>query len=117
MPRRDLRAYLQDVADACERITAYTAHIPDAQTYAADTKTREAVERCFQIIGEGLVELRDRDPERFASVSHGAAIIRFRNMLVHAYFNLDAATVWDSIQHDVDLLRKEALALLADPGR
>jgi len=65
---------------------------------------RRAAERDFQIIGEGLIHLRDHAPELFSRIPDGAKIIGFRHIFVHQYFDLDQRTVWDTITHDVKSL-------------
>ena len=53
MTRRDLRAYLHDVAEACRMIAAFTAG-KSFDDYTADPMLRSAVERQFEILGEAL---------------------------------------------------------------
>ena len=105
--RRSVAAYLADMIDACEHIIEATSTL-DADAYLQNKTVRRAVERDFQIIGEGLTQLRDREPEIFAIFAEGPIIIGFRNILVHQYFDLDHRTVWDTISNDVLPLLVEA---------
>ena len=57
--RRSIAAYLADMIDACEHIVEATAGL-DADRYLKNKTIRRSVERDFQIIGEGLIQLRDR---------------------------------------------------------
>ena len=112
MPR-SLAAYLKDANDASDEILAMTRGYDEAR-YLGSRTTQLAVERCFQIIGEVLVKLRDRDPERFQRIDNASQIIRFRNLLVHAYFNLDHITVWETITLHLPRFRSQAAEFLAE---
>jgi len=113
--RRSIAAYLADIIDACEHIVEATAGL-DIDTYIADKTIRRSVERDFQIIGEGLIQLRDREPATFARFKDGAMIIGFRHVLVHQYFDLAPRTVWDTISNDVAPLLALTLVVLEDLG-
>ena len=52
MPR-DLRAYLFDIAEACDLVAAFTRDL-SAADYATDPLVRSAVERQLEIVGEAL---------------------------------------------------------------
>jgi len=65
--------------------------------YLVDTKTRAAVERKFEVIGEACARLRDRSPETFQHIPSAQEIIGFRNRLIHGYDQVDDAIVWDVI--------------------
>ncbi len=56
MPSSRPTERLQDIAENCERVLAYTADM-DFAAYAADPKTRDAVERCLQRISEAACKL------------------------------------------------------------
>lgn len=115
--RRSIAAYLADIIDACEHIIEVTAGL-DADIYLENKTIRRSVERDFQIISEGLIQLRDREPESFAQYQDGAMVIGFRHVLVHQYFDLDYRTVWDTISNDVEPLLRTThtiLAAIADP--
>lgn len=113
--RRSIAAYLADIIDACDHILSATESLT-ADDYLANKTIRRAVERDFQIIGEGLIQLRDREPDVYVTIADAPQIIGFRHILVHQYFDLDHRTVWDTIEHDVESLLKLTQQLLADLG-
>ena len=66
--------------------------------YDADSKTKDAVERNFEIIGEAASRL----PDDFKSIDNGIEwrILKdFRNFIIHEYFGIDNLVVWDIIEH------------------
>jgi uncharacterized protein with HEPN domain len=72
------------------------------------------VERQFEIIGEALSNLAKLDKALAARVSDHARIVGFRNLLIHAYAEIDDGLVWDAVVMRLPLLRREAAQLLAD---
>lgn len=113
--RRSIAAYLADIIDACEHILEATADL-DSDRYLEDKTIRRSVERDFQIMGEGLIQLRDREPETLTRFKDGSMIIGFRHILVHQYFDLDHRTVWDTISNDVEPLLLMARTVLDELG-
>ena len=109
--RRDARAYLSDIIDACRAIQAATAGA-DLTGYEDSRIIRSAVEREFIIVGEALSALSRDRPDLFEQVSRARRIVDFRNQLTHAYPTVDNALVWAIIQSDVERLLDECAKLL-----
>lgn len=74
------------------------------EEYTSDKKTRFAVERCFEIIGEAMTRLARVDPVILVSIREHRAIRSFRNILAHAYDQVQDKLVWGIIERDLDQL-------------
>ena len=74
------------------------------ESYCADKKTRFAVERCFEIIGEALIRLSRVAPDKVEAIRGYRDIRSFRNILAHAYDHVEDRIVWGIIQRDLDRL-------------
>jgi uncharacterized protein with HEPN domain len=112
---RDFRLYLDDILEAIERIQEYTQSM-DYSLFAEDRKTQDAVARNLEIIGEAAGKL----PESVKSAAPGTEwrkIIGLRNVLVHEYFGISPAIVWDVICHKLVPLEKVCHVLLAENER
>jgi uncharacterized protein with HEPN domain len=110
--------YLWDVQHSEERILRFTSG-RTVDDYLSDDMLSAAVERQFEIIGEALVCLRRIAPEVAAMVPDVRQIIGFRNVLVHAYGDIDAIEVWGTIHNDLPRLLAAVIDLLRgapDPG-
>jgi uncharacterized protein with HEPN domain len=110
--------YLWDVQHSAERILRFTSG-RTVDDYLSDDMLSAAVERKFEIIGEALVCLRRIAPEVAAIVPDVRQIIGFRNVLVHAYGDIDAIEVWGTVQNDLPRLLTAVVDLLRgapDPG-
>ena len=103
--------YLWDVQRAAERIVPFTAG-RGFDDYVADEMLSAATERQFEIIGEAFVQLRRRAPDVAALIPELPQIIGFRNLLIHAYGDVDARQVWDTIENDLPRLLQIVSELL-----
>lgn len=70
-----------------------------------DPLWRSAVERNFDIIGEALNRMDRADPAAAGRLPERAAIIRFRNGLIHGYDDSEHSRVWKTIGPDVPRLK------------
>jgi uncharacterized protein with HEPN domain len=112
--QREARAYLYDIQQAAALIAEFTAG-RGLDEYLADIMIRSAVERQFEIIGEALSQLSRRDATLATRISEHQRIIGFRNILIHAYAEVDDELVWETVQTKLPVLRREVDGLLAEP--
>lgn len=103
--------WLRDIADACDFIVS-AAGPRTLADYENDRLFRAAMERHLEIVGEALNRVRKSDPESAARIPEFAAIIAFRNVLIHGYDLVDHGRVWQVIRRDVPELRKQVTRLL-----
>jgi uncharacterized protein with HEPN domain len=76
--------YLEDIREAGQTVIQATAGLT-LDDYLRDKVLRLAVERSFEIIGEALRRLDERDHETASKITDFKRIIGFRNILVHGY--------------------------------
>ncbi len=114
MPR-DERAYVSDILESCEAITAAVQGI-NLAAYQATRLVRSSVEREFIIIGEAVAALARVSPATFAAITRARRIVDFRNQLTHEYPTVDDALVWAIIETDVPVLRRECAELMKRSG-
>lgn len=110
MPRRDDRLRVEDMLDAIRWIGAHSAGL-SADEFCRDRKTLDAVVRNLQIIGEAAAHLSD-DVLALRPAVPWADMRSMRNVLVHEYFGVDAAIVWETVIRDLPVLRQELEELL-----
>jgi len=111
MPR-DERAYLSDILESCEAITAAVQGM-DLASYQCTRLVRSSVEREFIIIGVAVAALARMAPEAFGKITRARRIVDFRNQLTHEYPTVDDALVWAIIEADVPVLQRECAELMA----
>ncbi len=107
---RDFRDFLNDMVAACRSFIRFA----DGMTideYLADEKTRFAVMRGYEILGEAARRL----PEAVKSANPDipwATMAAVRNRIAHGYFGIDDSILFVTIGQDLKPLlpRLEALA-------
>lgn len=104
--------YLQHSLEAIDNIQDYTAGM-DLDAFMADRKTRDAVIRNLEVIGEACNNVAKNHPafaSEHSAVPWGVAY-EMRNALSHGYFTVDHAIVWQTIQQDLPELKSQILVL------
>jgi len=91
--------YLWDILAHARDIQSHIAGI-SKESYLQDRKTQQAVERCFEIMGEAAGKLLPETIAQMPSLPVGP-MREMRNFLIHAYFDVDSGRVWDTCQKDV----------------
>jgi uncharacterized protein with HEPN domain len=94
MPR-DWKMRIQDMLDAIAKIQSYTAGM-DYSTFQADEKTVDAVVRNFQIMGEAARYIPADIEARWPQLPW-ADMRDMRNVVIHEYFGVSRAILWQTI--------------------
>jgi uncharacterized protein with HEPN domain len=85
--------FIADILEACGKVSGYIAGM-SFEAFTSDSRTFDAVVRNLEIIGEAVKQL----PEEFTAKHpeiEWRRIARFRDMLIHHYFRVDAQIVWE----------------------
>lgn len=112
--RLETRKYLYDIQEAAELAARFTSGKSFAD-YQSEAMLRLAVERAFAIIGEALAQLARIDPFIAEQITDFRSIIAFRNILVHAYAQVDDRIVWDIVESRLATLVNEVSTLMQQP--
>jgi uncharacterized protein with HEPN domain len=109
---RDYRDFLRDLVQACRSIIAFVENMT-LESYLQDEKTRFAVMRGFEIMGEATRHL----PEQMKTANSDipwALMAAVRNRIVHGYFGIDDTIIYTTIIVDLVPLLPRLERLLAD---
>lgn len=110
MSERNLTLLLLDIKGSIGKILDYTAGMT-FESYEADSKTKDAVERNFEIIGEATSRIPDDFKKLHTSVEW-RIIKDFRNFIIHEYFGINNQIVWDTFQFRLPDLLQEISSLI-----
>ena len=100
----EIQKCLYDAHKASEAIQEFLKN-KEFEDYIDDLMLRSAVERQFEILGEALRRIRDRDEKFLEKAINGwRGAISFRNILAHGYDNIDNEIVWGIIEADLSEL-------------
>jgi uncharacterized protein with HEPN domain len=106
----DIRIWLEDIDLSIKEIYDF---LPADRTYSdfqEDIKTRKAIERNIEIIGEAMKRIREVDPD--IPISDSRKIADTRNRIIHGYDSVSADIIWLVIKRDLPILEKEISKLL-----
>jgi uncharacterized protein with HEPN domain len=113
-PTRSRNERLEDILEWGAKSARYIEGLTVAQ-FVADEKTRDAVSKCIEVIGEAASRLLQECPDvltRHPDLELAAARA-MRNRLSHGYFDIDPRVLWDTITVDVPRIVEAARRALA----
>jgi len=102
VPHRDWRFRVQDILDAITAIRTYTEGM-DLEKFAADRKTVDAVLRNLVVIGEAATHIPEDIGGRHPEMPWDD-MRALRNFVVHEYFGVSDAIIWDTVQRNLPAL-------------
>jgi len=107
---RESSDFLADIVDAISDLDDFTFDMT-FDAFCADKKTINACIRSLEIIGEATkkipADIRQQQP-----ALPWQAIAGMRDKLIHDYFGVDLAIVWQTIQHDLHPFKQAITTIL-----
>jgi uncharacterized protein with HEPN domain len=94
--QRDYRDFLHDIVAACCSVISFTDGM-DLDACVVDEKTRFAVMRGYEIIGEAVRHIPD-DVKADNPHIPWRLMAAMRNRIVHGYFGIDDTVLFTSIR-------------------
>ena len=88
-----------DILDNIRLIQSYLQGM-DCAAFDADSRTRDAVERCLERLSEAAAKL-GAQAEELAPGPPWQAVRAFGNVLRHAYDQVDPARIWEIATRDL----------------
>jgi uncharacterized protein with HEPN domain len=94
--------------DAVERAQHAAEHIRGMtkEQFLADRRSRDAVAKCIEDVGEAANRAVKLDPSLLDDFE-GRAAYEMRNFLSHAYFRIDASVLWNAAIADLPKLKRD----------
>ncbi len=101
-----MNVWLEDIIVSIDEIFGFLPENRDFFDYKRDIKTKKAVERNIEIIGEAInriAKLKESDVE----IKNAKKIIGTRNRIAHEYDSISDEVIWTIIIRELPALRKE----------
>jgi len=109
----EIKTWLFDVLNAIMEIDSFFIGIPkEFTTYKNDLRTRRAVERNIEIIGEALSRVIIRDDS--INITNARKIVDTRNRIIHGYDSVSDEIIWGIIVNHIPLLQTEVQILIGE---
>ena len=109
----DIKVWLYDILNAIIEIESFIAETPyDFLAYQNDVRTRRAVERNIEIIGEAMSRILIRDNS--INLPNSRKIVDTRNRIIHGYDSVSDEIIWGIVTGHLPTLKREIENLLEE---
>jgi uncharacterized protein with HEPN domain len=105
-------SWLHDIIKSIDEIFLFLGERRDFKSYLADIKTKKAVERNLEIIGEAVYRILKVDNE--FELENAKNIIGTRNRIIHSYDNISDEIIWTIISRELPELKVQIEEILKD---
>jgi len=109
----DIKTWLYDILQSIKEIDSYYDNKPKRYAdYLVDIKTKRAIERNFEIIGEAVNRIIKTD--KHFKLENTQKIIGTRNRIAHGYDKISDELIWSIVINDLPKLKDEVDILLKE---
>jgi uncharacterized protein with HEPN domain len=106
-------AYLHHILDAIIHIEEFSRNISSAAELKDRTLERAGIERMLTIIGEAAKNISPQLRRKYPDVPWKATA-GMRDKIIHHYFGVDYEAVFETVNHDLPVLKKGVRVILAE---
>ena len=106
----EIKVWLKDIELSIKEIHEFLPATMNYLNFQNDLKTRKAVERNIEIIGEATKRIMEIEPDIL--ISDSRKIVDTRNRIIHGYDSVSADVIWLIITRYLPILEKEVKGLL-----
>ena len=108
-----VKTWLYDILSSINEIESYFVDTPKLfEIYQNDLKTKRAVERNIEIIGEAMSRILKEDNR--IQISNSKKIVDVRNRIIHGYDSVSDDVIWGIVIKNLPVLQKEVEMLLGE---
>ena len=105
------RTWLYDILNSINEIESYSVDTPKTfEIYEKDLRTKRAVERNIEIIGEVMNRILKENSE--VEISNSRKIVDVRNRIIHGYDSVSDDVIWGIVIKNLPVLQREVEILL-----
>lgn len=109
----EVKTWLFNILSAIEEIESFFIDkTMSFEAYQNDLRTRRAVEKNIEIIGEALNRILSKEPE--INISNSRKIVDTRNRIIHGYDTVSDEIIWSIVIKYLPQLRVEVQKMLGE---
>lgn len=106
-----IKTWLYDILSSINEIESYFIETPKMfEIYQNDLKTKRAIERNIEIIGEAMSRIRKENSQ--IEISNSKKMVDVRNRIIHGYDSVSDDVIWGIVIKNLPVLQKEVEILL-----
>jgi uncharacterized protein with HEPN domain len=108
----EIKVWLKDIQLSINEIHEFLPLSRNYVLFQKDLKTRKAIERNIEIIGEAMRRIKEVEPDIL--ISDSRKIVDTRNRIIHGYDSISADVIWLIVTRYLPILEKEVKELLKE---
>ena len=106
-----IKTWLYDILNSINEIESYFVETPKMfEIYQNDLKTKRAIERNIEIIGEAMNRILKENNS--IEISNSRKIVDVRNRIIHGYDSVSDDVIWGTVIKNLPVLKTEVSHLL-----
>ncbi len=107
----EIKTWLFDILNSVNEIESYFIGKPKLfSEYQNDLKTKRAIERNIEIIGEAMNRILLKN--QAIELTNSRKIVDTRNRIIHGYDSISDDMIWSIVINHLPILKKEVEILL-----
>ncbi len=106
----EISSWLSDIKQAINEINDFLPDKKDFFEFQKDIKTKRAIERNIEIIGEAVNRILKADPN--FPISNARKIVDTRNRISHGYDSVSEDIIWAIVLREIPKLDEEISRLM-----
>lgn len=107
----EIKTWLFDILQSINEIDSYYENRPKVfDEYVSDIKTKRAIERNLEIIGEAVNRILKKDKD--FELDNAEKIVGTRNRIIHGYDKISDDLIWSIVIKHLPKLKGEVNGLL-----
>ena len=106
----EIKTCLYDILESINEIESYFSDGPIFAEYKDDIRTKRAVERNIEIIGEAVNRALKKDKD--FQIKNAHQIIGTRNRIIHGYDRVSDDMIWSIVINHLPKLKNEVESML-----
>ena len=109
----EVKAWLYDRLNAINEIEGFFVDTPrEFNHYQTDLRTKRAVERNIEIIGEAMNRILRKNTS--VDISNSRKLVDVRNRIIHGYDSVSDEVIWGIVIKHLPVLQDEVEKLLGE---
>ena len=109
----NIKAWLYDILNAINEIESFFIDTPkEFMHYQSDLRTKRAIERNVEIIGEAMSRILKQNTS--LQISNSRKLVDVRNRIIHGYDSVSDEIIWGIVIRHLPVLQTEIENLLGD---
>ena len=106
----EINTWLTDIKQAITEINSFLPDKKNFFVFQKDLKSKKAIERNIEIIGEAVNRILKQNPD--IAISSARKIVDTRNRISHGYDSVSEDVIWSIVVRDLPILERDINHLL-----